>query len=91
MNNLEYYKIDNLNFVVNTLNDDHSVLRIEYIPKHSKENIILKSMVVRNENIVQAKIAWALEELDQYDYSEIVDDPENYKHMVKAKKQYCFD
>ena len=91
MNNLEYYKIDNLNFVVNTLNDDHSFLRIEYIPKHSKENIILKSMVVRNENILQSKITWAFEELDQYDYSRIVDDPENYKHMAKAKKQYCFD
>ena len=95
MTNLEYYSFKNLNMYQYDMDNKYYVVRIDYVPKHSKEDITLYSSLVEGEeNINKEKIKWLLQEFKTPEYTreDIINDDTMYipKH-ARVHKQYCFE
>lgn len=64
----------------------NSVVCIYYNPKHSSEPIKIKSDVVFNDNVEEYKLKWWLSDYNNVNFSCLVDNPEDYKHIKRCVK-----
>lgn len=88
MNNYSYYDSLNISQQINIkildFDDNNDVLEILYYPKHSVGPIIIKREKVNKDTGIMNYILWLLEEYKDSDYSELIDNPEDYKHLKKS-------
>ena len=96
MTNLEYYQASNLYMNQWRLSDnsDLVVFRVDYIPKHTKETIVLFSKVVEEKDLNKAKYEWLLEEHEDLKLSRndiINEDTMNVPKHAKVHRQFCFE
>lgn len=84
MNNLNYYGLERLKFDVYKLNEEFAALKISYKPKHLKESIILKSMMCYTNEVINNKILWLFEDYKEPMYTDLVNNPEDYKHIKRS-------
>jgi hypothetical protein len=89
--NLELYGLENVEFTLYGLDDNYNVLKIEYMPKHASEPIILRSKIIRVGDAISEKMSWLNEVIDEEMYTKEVDNREDYRHLKKIKKQFCFE
>ena len=88
MTNNNYYVstglIEQIELKTMEYDKDTEVLEIIYHPKHSKDPITLKRGRVNKVNSVEWFLNWMLEEHNNSDYTCLVDNPEDYKHLKKT-------
>ena len=91
MTNIEYYGLDNLKFETYSFGPRFVVEKIYYKAKHSKNDFVLRSDVVFNDDIAirDFKVKWLLDEV----YMDVEPIPnKEYKHAVGVKRrQYTWD